>query len=79
MSDEDYARYYSWFMDNFSGHVEEFPKLKSHFLRSHAGGGTSDNPYAIDWRNIYIRDLRTIRTQGIEFFNNRTDQGKSKS
>ena len=78
MNDEDYARHYSWFMTNFSNHVEEFPKLKNHFLRSHAGGGTPDNPYAIDWGNMRLNDLRAIRTQGIKLFNNRTDEEKAK-
>ena len=78
MDDEDYSRYLSWFMTSFSNHVEEFPKLKNHFLRSHAGGGTPDNPYAVDWGNMRLNDFRAIRTQGIAFFNNRTDQEKAK-
>ena len=77
ISSDDYELHRQWFTDKFRQHIIEFPRLQEHFVRMHAGGGTPDNPYAIDWANMVIIDNRSMRTQAIKLLQNNRDEERN--
>ena len=78
LQDDEFEEHRVWFNEAFASHVEEFPRLKNHFLRMHAGGGTPENPLALDWSNMRLNDFRSVRTQAIKFLENRCEEEKTK-
>ena len=78
LSDDVFEERQTWFNEAFATRVEEFPHLKNHFLRMHAGGGTLENPHALDWSNMRIMDTRAVREQAKNFLTNRCEEEKIK-
>ena len=76
LSDDEFEERQAWFNEVFAPHVEEFPHLKNHLVRSHAGGGTPENPLALDWSNARIMDSRVVREHAITFLMNRCEEKK---
>ena len=78
LSDDEFEERQLWFTEAFAARIEEFPHLKNHFLRMHAGGGTPENPHALDWSNMRIMDTRAVREQAKKFLMNRCEEEKIK-
>jgi hypothetical protein len=61
----DYEWQRQWMISKFTPHVNEFPRLRDHFLRQHACRSTPDNPGAWDWINTFLVDMREVKNEAI--------------
>ena len=72
ISDEDFARY-NELLGTFRSSIDELPRLRDHFLRSHAGGGTPGNPYAICWGSMRVTDFKSVRAAAVNLDGGRAE------
>jgi hypothetical protein len=61
----DYEWQRQWMISKFTPHVNEFPRLRDHFLRQHACRSTPDNTGAWDWINTFLVDMREVKNEAI--------------